>query len=147
LPVAAAVPVRPVRGFLFSKTKNMHRISRRIYPGVYAVFRLQQVRMRIETGIDQREGYALAGESGIAVQAQARRQNSESGLGIEWPHGLNRLVQRGVALGQKCSQQVFLNAGWTGIMLVLPEGIPLRLRQKVFAGEIPTHRASEEVAH
>jgi hypothetical protein len=55
--------------------------------------------MWIEAGVHQSDGYACAGETGIGVQAEAGRQNSEGGLCVQRPCRLDRFMQRRVAFG------------------------------------------------
>jgi hypothetical protein len=73
--------------------------------------------------------------------AQAGRQNSEGGLGIERPHRLNRFMQGRVPLGKQRSQEILLNASWTRVIVTIPEWIPLGFGQHDCAVGIPTHRA------
>ena len=56
--------------------------------------------MRIEASVHQSDGYAFARESGIGVQAETGRQNSEGGLCIQRPCRLDCLMEGRVAFGQ-----------------------------------------------
>ena len=100
LPIARAVPIGPVRRFLRLKVEYRHRIMGGVGPNTNAISRLYQIGMRIEASVHQSDGDAFAGESGIGVQAEAGRQNSEGGLCIQRPCRLDRLMQRRVAFGQ-----------------------------------------------
>jgi hypothetical protein len=72
---------------------------RGISPNSNAISRLHQIRMRLEAGVYERDGYAFTGESGIGVQTKAGRQHSESSLCIKRPRRLNRFMKGRVALG------------------------------------------------
>jgi hypothetical protein len=74
-----------------------------VSPNANAISWSYQIGMRIKAGVHQSKGYALTGESGIRVQAKARRQNSESGFCIKWPCGLNRFVKGGITLREQYS--------------------------------------------
>src|SRR5713226_10697620 len=97
--------------------------------------------MRIEAGVHQSNGYAFARESGISVQADARRQNSEGGLCSQRPCRLNRFMQGRVSFGKQRSQEILLNASRTRVIVTIPEWVPVGFGQHDFALGIPTHRA------
>jgi hypothetical protein len=102
--------------------------------------------MRIKAGVHQSKGYALTGESGIRVQAKARRQNSESGFCVKWPGRLNRFMESGVTLRKQCSQQILLHTSWTRAVLAIPVGIPLGFGEQSFGGGVAAHRALSKYA-
>jgi hypothetical protein len=95
--------------------------------------------MGIKAGVDQCKGYALTGESGIRVQAKARRQNSESGFRVNWPGRLNRFMEGGVTLREQGSQQILLNTGRTRAVLAIPVGIPLGFGEQSITGGLAAH--------
>jgi len=95
--------------------------------------------MRTKAGVHQSKGYALAGESGVRVQAKARRQNPESGFCVERPRRLNRLMEGGVTFRQQYSQQILLNTSRTRTVLAIPVGIPMGFGEQSFGCEIPAH--------
>src|SRR6266567_2458304 len=79
LPIVPAIPVGPGRLHLRLEAEYRHRITRGICPNTNAIPRLNKIRVRIEAGIYQSDGYAFSGESWIGVQSQAGWQNSEGG--------------------------------------------------------------------
>jgi len=95
----------------------------------------------LAAGVHQSKGHAPAGESGVRVQAKARRQNPESSFCIEWPRGLNRFMEGGVTFRQQYSQQILLHTSWTRAVLAIPVGIPLGFGEQSLAGGVAARRA------
>jgi hypothetical protein len=110
-----------------------------VSPNTNAISRLHEIGMRIEASVHQSDGYTLAGESGIGVQAEAGRQRSEGRLCIQRPCCLNRFMEGRVAFGEQSLQQVLLNASWTRAIVSIPIGIPVGFGQQVSGGWILTH--------
>jgi hypothetical protein len=72
----------------------------RLCPHTNAISRLHQIGMWIKASVHQSDGYSLAGESRVGVQAEAGGQNSEGGLCIQRPCRLDCLMQGRISFGQ-----------------------------------------------
>src|SRR5271166_2290839 len=123
LPIARSIGVRPLWRLLPIKTEYRHWVAGGVGPNTNAIVRPHQVGMGIESGVHQRNGYALARESGIGVKSKACRKNTEGGLGVQRPGRLNRFMESGVSLAKQRPQQILLDACWTPTIGTSPKWV------------------------
>ena len=90
---------------------------------------------------------AAAGEPGIGVQPQRRRQRTKGGQRVEWPASLYRLMKEFLAPLEQRGQQRLLHTGGTGPILPGPERKSTGLGEEVGIGGPAALAAWEGRAH
>jgi hypothetical protein len=135
----------------------VHVHLRRINPRDDTVVWPHQVRMREESGIDERDRRATPGEARIGAHAERCRQRAECGFGVERPDALHAAFERPTAVDEECLEERLLDArrtravGATPARAIRREPIedasvqPLRFLQRCRCRAAVAERAGDHV--